>query len=252
MKIALITGATSGIGYAFVEHIDTLSEVDEIWVSGRRITVLEKIQSSCKTRIRTFPGDCTTKAVGHEIEHALHTTKACISYLVISAGMGKAGPFRQSSYTDQLTMVDLNCRAVVDIIHCALPAMGKGSTLFLLSSIAGFSPLGNYAVYAASKAFTTSLGISLREELRPDITVVTVTPSSVDTPFHRISKSTGIKKRYFTQKTAPEKVVQKAFADGQKHHAYSCAGRVAIAVRVLHRCIPNHLAALLGCRALYR
>jgi short-subunit dehydrogenase len=126
--------------------------------------------------------------------------------------------------------------------------------IYNISSCAGFAPLGNYAVYAASKAFVNSFSLSLRAEVRDqDIQVITVTPASVDTHFHIISRGeSGRQKRYFNSRISPRTVVEKSIQSAERNRVFSCPDRVSRAACFWRKLVPHPLIARLAFIKLYQ
>ena len=122
--------------------------------------------------------------------------KACgekfsVGLLVNAAGLGKFGTYADMTCKEVDTMVDLNCRALVDVTQVALAHMGRGGRIIQIASSASFQPLPGLNVYAASKAFVRSYTRALRFELRGrGIFVTAVCPLWVKTEFIDVARQT--------------------------------------------------------------
>ena len=107
MKIALITGASSGIGREFARTLDQRG-YDELWVLARRKERLEELGSCCQTRIRPLPLDLTKPESFHTLHTLFSTERPEILTLVNASGFGLFGAFTERDLEGQLEMVELN------------------------------------------------------------------------------------------------------------------------------------------------
>ena len=124
-----------------------------------------------------------------------------IEALVNNAGFGTYGAFMDTDIDRQLEMVELNSVSLTGICHYAIPHMGEGSLLINVASLASFIPLGNFAVYGATKAYVLSFSIALAAEIADrGIFVSTLCPGPVDTEFARVA-SNGARKTVVDGKT---------------------------------------------------
>ena len=124
-----------------------------------------------------------------------------------NAGFGTYGPFEKTPVEKEMQMVDLNCTTVTGICGISLPFMNENSIIINTSSLAAFMPLGNFAVYAASKSFVLSFSIALAAELKEkEIKVCALCPGSVSTEFANVA-SNGVRKEV-KGGIAPQKVVE--------------------------------------------
>lgn len=228
MKIAVVTGASSGIGREFVRQISFFyRDLDEIWVIARREKRLEHLKSASHTPIRIFAGDLLKKQVYKEYRKALQERCPDVRMLVNAAGFGKSGSFTEISAENRKTqtdMIGLNCSALTRMTEITLPYMGKGGRIINIASAAAFCPQCGFAVYAATKSFVLSLSRALREELRPrGIIVTAVCPGPTDTEFFRTSGELKAPLKKLTLVKAPD-VVRRALKDSRKRKALSVYG----------------------------
>lgn len=235
MNIAIITGASSGMGREFAKHLAaSLVKTDEIWLLARRRNTLEELaydltkgKDGHSIKIRTIAIDITDERKLAHFAEILMIRNAGISVLVNCAGMGIYGSFEALSRDEVTQIVRLNVLALTQMTKFCLPYMKKGSRIIQVASGAAFLPQADFAVYAASKAYVYSFGQALRKELRPKgITVTVVCPGPVKTPFlshayGRYGKMNFLKKLTMAK---PERVVKKALKDSKKKKALSIYG----------------------------
>lgn len=184
MKIAIVTGASSGIGRQFAIMVDEKYELDEIWVIARRRERLIELGNTLKTPIRVFALDLTKNESYAEIENALREHKPDVKVLVNGSGYGYFGPFTERPLEGQLTMIDLNDKAVVALTHLSLPYMKNGGEIYNIASSSSFQPVPYISVYGATKSFVTSFSRALNRELKPrGIRVMSVCPHWTKTEF---------------------------------------------------------------------
>ena len=124
MRIALITGASSGLGREYARWASDHGDYDQIWAVARRRERLEKLASELSTPVRLVPLDLTEKSSITQLkglldEAAVQDTargeKFSVGLLVNAAGLGKFGTYADMTCEEVDTMVDLNCRALVDV-----------------------------------------------------------------------------------------------------------------------------------------
>ncbi|MCM1263277.1 MAG: SDR family NAD(P)-dependent oxidoreductase [Butyrivibrio sp.] len=241
MNIAIITGASSGMGKEFAMQLaPTLHKTDEIWLLARRKDVLDELKIKLKEiirkrinvshrtpKVRAVPIDITDDAQLAQFAELLMIKNAGISVLVNCAGVGTYGAFENLSRDEAAQMVRLNVLALTQITKFCLPYMKKGSKIIQASSGAAFLPQKDFAVYAASKAYVYSFARALAKELKKKgITVTVVCPGPVDTPFlehayGRYGQMNMLKKLTMAK---PEKVVHKALQDCKRKKELSIYG----------------------------
>lgn len=185
MNIAIITGASSGMGKEFAVQLDRcLGKTDEIWLLARRREPLEKLTHSLRHKARVIVMDLTEETALKQFEEVLAIQNPKITVLVNCAGVGSHKLFARQSKEEINAMIQLNITALTRMTMICLPYMGSGSKLIQVSSGAAFVPQRAFAVYAASKAYVYSLSRALGQELKGrGITVTAVCPGPVNTPF---------------------------------------------------------------------
>ena len=170
MKIALITGASSGLGREFARQIPKLYQnLDEIWVVARRAERLNELEMELKVPVRIFDGDLNQDYIYKKLGIALGKSHDNVRMLVNAAGYGKIGTFCEYGWKEETGMVDLNCRSLTRMTALCLPYMHCGSRIVNLSSAAAFGPQPGFAVYAATKSYHTGKEVaSVKKKFRAD------------------------------------------------------------------------------------
>ena len=184
MNIAIVTGASSGMGREFVLQLTNFVTVDEIWVIARRKEALEQLQSQVPVRVRPVVLDLLNSESFTTFANLLAEEKPNVKLLVNAAGFGKFGRFENISLEDECKMVDLNSKALVVMTRLTLPYMEKGSHILQLDSLSAFQPVPYITTYGATKAFVLSYCRAMNRELKPrGIRMMSMNPGWVKTEF---------------------------------------------------------------------
>lgn len=228
MNIVIITGASSGIGMEFAEQIDKkLRKTDEVWLLARRREPMEELGKTMRIKTRTITIDITDEKELKQFAEVLAISAPKITMLVNCAGVGSHGAFSEQSDEEITAMLRLNVVALTRLTKICLPYMRKGSKIVQFASGAAFVPQADFAVYAASKSYVYSYSRALRKELaRRGISVTTVCPGPVDTPFLEqaygdISHMSRLKR---LTTVSAERVVRQAIEDCVRGRAVSVCG----------------------------
>lgn len=165
--IAIVTGASSGIGREFFLSLNAKKqELDEIWVIARNAEKLEELKTLTDISVRAFPLDLSLPASMQTLETALQEENPAIQYLICASGFGRFNAVQDDNREVLENMVDLNCRSIVGITRAAFSYMKKGGAVILIASMAALQPIPYIATYGATKAFVLSYGRALNKELR--------------------------------------------------------------------------------------
>jgi len=184
MNIAIVTGASSGMGREFVLQLGSYVNVDEIWVIARRTAALESLKSEVSTPLRPIPLDLCESSAFDTLAALLKTEAPDIKLLVNAAGFGKFGAYHKVSLLDESRMIDLNCKAVVLMTRLCLPYMKPGSHILQLDSLSAFQPVPYITTYGATKSFVLSYSRAMNRELkRSGIRMMAMNPGWVKTEF---------------------------------------------------------------------
>jgi len=185
-KIAVVTGASSGIGAEIARHLKNETDL-EIWLVARRQDRLDAMakeleESGAHTRCLSL--DLQDPKSWKQLEDEVASSGSTVAWLVNNAGFGYSGLFENESLESIEGMTSLNVTALSSITRRLLPYMRAGSHIVNLASSISFIPAAGYAVYAGTKAFVLAFSLSLRAELKErGISVSAVCPGPVATEF---------------------------------------------------------------------
>ncbi len=241
-RVAIITGASSGLGREFARQIDLLQQADELWINARSKEALEEVAQELSTPARLLVGDLTKESDIGKIRDTLTSEQPRILYLVNAAGFGKFGDWQTISDEAVDSMIDLNCRGLVDMTRVCLPYMERGSHLIQVASAAAFVPLPHMNVYAATKAFVLRYTRALRWELHgTGITTTALCPTWVKTNFEKVARQSGGAHDVHHLLGAQEAstVVSRALCANRAHFAVSCASPQSLLLRLIGKVVPN-------------
>lgn len=213
-KIAIITGATGGIGQEFVRQL-LKEELDEIWAVARNEKKLKELREQFGEKVRLVPMDLSDSGQLKKLGLLLAEETLQIQYLINNAGLAKMGSYKEFSAEEIIQTVDVNCKAPVLLCQMCIPYMGEGSRILNISSASAFQPNPYINLYAASKAFERSYSRALNVELKgTGITSTAVCPGWVDTEL--LEKERNGKKIKFPGIVTADKVVTQALKDAKK------------------------------------
>lgn len=245
MNIAIVTGASSGLGAEYVRQLDVSECFNEIWVIARRRGRLTALQKEVKTRLRLLPCDLTGEKGMWQLSSLLERIKPNVRVLVNCAGIGKIGDSLCIPKEQWGQMIDLNCRAAVAVTQTVLPFMHKGARILEICSSAAFQPLPYMSVYAASKAFLYSYSRALGRELgNKGIHITAVCPFWVrGTEFIGSAKAGDGSHRVnnFIFSSPRERVVRRSLEDSIRGRAVSTPGFACTLHRLLAKILPDSL-----------
>ncbi len=224
MRIAVVTGASSGIGREFVYAIDKETDLDEIWAVARREERLIDLQKKCRNRIRAIPLDLGNTACLEEYRTMLANEKPSIHLLVNAAGFGVFGPFAQSDQEKLIKSAQLNAVSLTAICHASLPYMGKGDSIINMGSNSAWQPVPYQAVYGASKSYVLNFSRALGRELKSaGIHVMCVCPGWIKTEFQEVAQHDRYI-RYVDHWYGPDEVAVQAMKDLKRKKMVSILG----------------------------
>ncbi len=221
MTVALITGASSGIGEAFARRL--AADGRDLVLAARSGEKLEKLcgELSKDHRISAAPFavDLAAADADRAVFEFTQEKGFAVDLLINNAGFGSMGDFSQLDAAGELRMIDLNIRALVGLTHHFLPQMRqrRRGTIINVSSAAGFQPIPFMATYAATKTFVTTFSEAVAEENRPyGVRIMALCPGSTKTNFFNASQID--RDRHIKGQQTAEEVVEtamKAMAAGR-------------------------------------
>ena len=198
MKIAIVTGASSGMGREFVRQLHNYIQPDMIWAIARRQSALEALAAETAIPVRPIVLDLGRVSAFQSLAAMLEEEKPEVELLVNAAGFGKFGDFDGIPLEDDLNMIDLNCKALVAMTRLCLPYMHRGSHILQLDSLSAFQPVPYITTYGATKAFVLSYTRACNAELKPrGIRMMAMNPAWVKTEFFNHAFQTNNRVQYF-------------------------------------------------------
>ncbi|MFF3228330.1 SDR family NAD(P)-dependent oxidoreductase [Nocardia suismassiliense] len=189
--LALVTGASSGIGFEIAKQLHARGCDLVIAAEDKAIESAAAAIGPGATEVRAVQVDLCTADGVERLYSAVTEDGRGLDVAVLNAGVGRGGLFIETTLGDELDIVDLNVRSTVHLTKLLARDMAKrgAGKLLFTASIAATMPGPRQAVYNASKSFVLSFAEALREELRPSgITVTALLPGPTDTDFFRRAK----------------------------------------------------------------
>lgn len=243
-KIAVITGASSGMGRRFAETVDSFGRFDEVWVIARHEKALEELRDQVPYPIRPLALDLTDRGNFQTYADALAEEPVEVGLLVNASGFGKFRAVVDTPLETNLNMVDLNCQAVMALCQLTAPYMPRGGQIINIASVAAFQPIPYIDVYGASKAFVLSFSRALNRELRSrGVGVMALCPFWTRTAFFDRATGDGgesVVKKYVAM-YEPEDMVRRAWRDAKRGKDVSQYGFVARFQAGLTKLLPHSL-----------
>lgn len=238
-RIAIVTGASGGIGKAFTKRM-LQEEVDEIWAIARNQEKLIALKEELGNKIVTISKDLTKSTEIRSIGEMLEDQKPVIVYLINNAGIAKMGSYQDFTLEEVEATVRINCSAPVVLSTLCIPYMRSGSRILNISSASSFQPLPYLNLYAATKAFERSYSRSLNVELKgTGITSTAVCPSWVDTDL--LMKECNGEKIKFTGLVSSDRVAMTALKDARRGKDMSVCTLYVKCMHVTAKLLPQKM-----------
>ena len=249
-KMALITGASSGIGRAFAYALSQrgMSVVLVARSEERLRTLATELSERHKIHTEVIPADLSQEGAIRLIHTEVEHRGLEIDLLVNNAGFATNGSFEMLSPGRDHDQVMVDVTAVVDLTHAFVPILLKrtpGAAIINVASTAGFQPLPYMAVYGASKAFVLSFSQALAEEYRTrGLRVLALCPGATETAFFDIAGEAAS----FGRRRTPEQVVTTALRALERGHSVAIDGFSNAFLMHLARLFPRQFVVRMAGR----
>lgn len=242
-KVAIITGATGGIGTGFVKECVAMNDIDEVWAVGRNRKKLESLKK-LSSKVVIIEADLNADGVDilkARLKEMQSKDKIDVKLLVNDAGVAYMGKFEKMSTEEVERFCKINCSVPSEIISITLPYMHRDARILNISSASSFQPNPYLTMYSASKVFLTNFSRALGLELKGrGISVTCVCPYWVDTEMLPRTRKDGTKIKY-PGMISVEKVVKKALRDSRWGRDMSVPGFFANYFRFYSKIMPTSL-----------
>ena len=191
-KWALVSGASSGIGWALAEELAT-GGAHLVLTARRRRRLTElrrRLRSTRGVEIEVLAADLGEPSAPAEIFSFTEERGITIDLLINNAGVGSYGEFRSSDVEFELGILQVNCSAVVHLTRLYLPGMveRRSGDILIVSSTAAYQAVPYMATYAASKAFDLLFAEALAREVEPyGVRVCALCPGPTASEFQKVA-----------------------------------------------------------------
>ncbi len=241
--IALVTGASSGIGRGFASRL--AHDGQDLVLVARRRDALDALAAELRAAngvgVEVLAADLATDAGVAAVEQRL--ASGDIELLVNNAGFGTSGEFAELPLERELRQIDLNVRALVRLSHAALTPMyaRRRGAVINVASTGGFQPVPYMATYAGTKAFVLHFSEALHEEAaRHGVTVTCLCPGPVKTGFQDAA-ALDVSRMPSLGWTSVDEVVGQALSAARRRRAIAIPGALNRATAASVGFIPRFL-----------
>lgn len=241
MSIAVITGASSGLGVCYVDAVTKLfPEIDELWLIARSEERLKKVaEKHLGKRTVIIPIDMADMCSFKILKEKLKANSPHIKVLINDAGMLIGSPFEDMELESMLKIIDLNCKGATAVTKVCLPYIIDGGTILEVSSTSAFVPNTNLIVYCASKSYVSALSLGLREKLKDRrINVCAMCPRFMLTEMAKTELTKGQSRLPVID---PKTAALKSLKAAKKGRAVYTTGAFYKCYRLLAKLIPHTL-----------
>jgi len=249
-RIAIITGASGGLGKEFVALMMS-EKIDEVWCVARNVQKLNSVKEKFGDKIVTLSFDLSEQESITSISEILDNEQPRIAYLINSAGIGEElSPSKEFTVEMNYKTIQLNCSALVSLCTICIPYMQEGDHIINLSSRASFQPVPYLNLYAATKVFVRSYTRALNVELKESgISATAVCPGWTETEM--LPETCNNIEIKYPGLVSPKRVAVKALSDAKKKKDMSvCTGYVKY-MHLLSKLFPQKAVMKSWVRSIY-
>lgn len=243
-KIAVITGASSGMGRLFAKTAGEWGTFDEVWAIARREDRLESLKSEVPFPVRPIALDLGNRESFETYKALLEEEKPEVALLINASGFGKFSAVMDVPLEVSLNMVDVNCQALMAMCILTVPYMQEGGRIINIASVAADQPIPYINVYSASKAFVLRFSRALNREVKSrGLGVTAVCPFWTKTEFFDRAireDEPAVVKKYIAM-YEPEQIVKRAWRDAKAGRDVSRFGFIARTQSLLAKLMPHSL-----------
>jgi NAD(P)-dependent dehydrogenase (short-subunit alcohol dehydrogenase family) len=180
-KIALVTGANSGIGLATAKSF--VAEGAYVYITGRRDSELARAAAAIAKNVTAVPGDVSKPADLDRLFAQIQREKGQLDIVFANAGVAKFAPLGTITEEFYDSIFDVNVKGLLFTVQKALPLMPEGGSIIVNASVVASKGLPANSVYSATKAAVRSFARTWTTDLKSRrIRVNAVSPGSIDTP----------------------------------------------------------------------
>ena len=238
-NIAIVTGATGGIGKEFVRLLLN-EEIDELWAVARNIDKLNKLKEDFGDKIIIITADLSSDKSLELIGERLQNNNPIVRYLINNAGGGRMGASLEFSKDEINSHVMTHCTAIAVLCNLCIPYMEEGCHIINMASQSAFQPVPYINLYAASKAFVRSYSRALNVELKNRGIAATVAcPGWIKTDL--LDSERNGKQIHFPGIASAEDVAVKILKDAKRGKDMSVYGIYVKWMHLMSKIFPHKL-----------
>jgi short-subunit dehydrogenase len=255
LTTALITGASSGIGYELSKVMAEHGH-DLVLVARRKDnldTLANYLRREYRVSVTVLAEDLSDPGAAERIYQTLHNEHIPVDILINNAGVGTWGRFSEQNYADLTAMIQLNILALTQLSRLfAVDMVRRGlGKIVNIASVAGYLPGPYMAVYNASKAYVVSFSEALRVELKgTGISVTAVCPGPTSSEFHHHAGTVDIPALRKMPMLGSGQVARRTYRAMKKHRAVYIPGRTNRLLVWLLNVIPTRLVSWVAARVM--
>jgi len=192
-KVAVITGGTSGIGFAIANEF--IAEGAKVIITGRNQKRLDDAVAKIGNGCTVIEADVSNIQVMKNLLEKVNQNYGRLDTIVANAAVGEHAPIGSITEKQFDTMVNTNFKGVLFMVQSAIPLMNAGGTIILIGSTGSVAPPAGMSVYSAIKAALKMMMRSIMQDIKGSgIRINLLSPGAVDTISLRdsLSKAAGI------------------------------------------------------------